>query len=94
MTLGGDLTVACWVKLHSIYTGWVRIFDFSNGPAADNLLAGFVTGELRFALYIGSSVQPQVSGSYTAVAGTWLHVCATITGSTVAFHVNGVQTAQ
>ena len=84
-------TIEAWVKVRS-HNNWSRLFDFGNGPGADNVL---------FALSKGTSGKPYFSirkgeNSYSAQApnaiplNEWVHLAFTVNESNFSLmYING-----
>eukprot|EP01036_Dinobryon_divergens_P061920 gene61920-biopygen33193 len=91
------LTFATWWRSDNSGT-WARLFDFGNGPAADNILIGSPDGSLYLVVYLESSVSDstgsmQVPFNFNS-GSAWNHVAWTLdpAGSgTWIVYINGVQ---
>ena len=55
-------------------THWARVFDFSNGPTADNVLLGLNGGKWSYQTYLGSSGQTIVADPVDTPYGTEMHM--------------------
>ena len=53
--MGGAYTVSTWVYANNVATSWQRIFDFGNGPNADNILVAFTSSKMILSIRHGSS---------------------------------------
>jgi hypothetical protein len=67
MSGSGGLTFTFWFRSNSNAHA-ARVFDFSNGPSADNVLAAWVNTGMCFQVYLGSSYNV---GYSTTIAGSF-----------------------
>jgi hypothetical protein len=70
-SLGGAFTLEAWVKSESVYASWARIFDFGDGPGANNVVLGWYAeqGKMFWGNITTTAVFPE---------GQWVHVAATV----------------
>ena len=70
---------------------WQRMFDFGNGPSADNLLfCRYSNGDqIFFGIYNGSSSSYQVTGAGAILFGQTALYTATADGTNFKVYVNG-----
>lgn len=83
-------TASCWVKPNA-YNNWSRIFDFSNGPASDNVvwaLSNGTSGNLYCDIRQGSTTTGNVNGT-PAPLNKWSHCALTYDGSSLKIYLNG-----
>lgn len=92
----GDLTIEAWVKPESLPTSGNTVafagkYDFDNNQRSYYLgyanVAG--TGKLRFVTSNACTSFVEGDLAYTLTTGTWYHIAASKSGSTVTFYVNG-----
>ena len=91
----GDFTISVWLKLN-VYVANSRVLDFGNGPYFDNVLLTTINDNTLSYLYTSFSY---VSGSFLysslpLIKGQWLHLAATLRGTTGSVYINGVLVAQ
>ncbi|WP_211825544.1 tandem-95 repeat protein [Kistimonas asteriae] len=80
---GGAMTVSAWVRFDSFGQNWSRVFDFGDGPSADNILLGHVTttNDLGFQVRDGDGTAHTLTIDNFFTAGEWVHVAATVDSS-------------
>ena len=92
VALGGAMTVVGKIK----WTGFnsdSMLFTCGGGQASDNIFVcnNGVTGMLKFRTYRGSTGKgPSTASTSDLVIGEWVHVVATVSGTTMTIYINGV----
>ena len=90
----GDFTVSVWLKLNA-YVIDSRIIDFGNGADVESVL--FSTINQNNVPYFYTSFSSSGSVSYSSLAlirGQWLHLAATLSGTTGSVYINGILAGQ
>jgi YD repeat-containing protein len=79
------MTLEAWVK-PTAATSWGRVFDFGNGPDADNLLLArySTTNDGVLSVKRGAADTTLSAPGLFAVDGAWHHIVATVTAAGVA----------
>jgi len=87
--IGGAFSLGAWVYLNSNDPDWQRIIDFGNGAENHNLVVGIDNNRKMFVV---GDTAPNISTSEDFPTGQWVHVAATIDGSSgsVKIYWNGV----
>jgi len=70
-TTTNGYSVTWWFKTPG-EGGWSKIFDFSNGPSSNNILAGFPNQSLAF--YLNTGTPYQQSNVVPVQPNVWIHV--------------------
>jgi len=84
-----DFTIASWVRFDKV-TSWQRIFDFGNGTSRYMFLAPDSSYYLRFAITASAqSGEKLITSNVKVVAGKWMHVAVTLSGTTGIMYING-----
>ncbi len=83
-----ELTVAAWVKLHSLPPRWMRFVTLRNNKA----LLAYREGNLSFRVMIGGQLR-YVELPDTFQTGTFYHVAGTYDGSQLRLYLNGQEVA-
>ena len=88
----GGFTFMAWVKFFTV-TDWNRIFDFGNGPSADNILLSIYQSQkiISFYSYIGSSKAQSHTSPNEFKLNEWLHIAVSVSGGTATLYQNGVK---
>lgn len=90
----GDLTIEGWVYVRS-HNDWARLLDFGNDANSDNVLLALsdgTSGRPSFWVYSGSS-WAGITAPNAIPLNQWVHLAATLQGTTARLYVNGVQVA-
>ena len=83
----GDFTIECWVYLTAT-TNWSRIIDFGNGSGSNNVLFSTSAGTSGSpGFYVGGA---QYQANSTVPLNQWVHLAATLSGTTATIYINGV----
>jgi len=100
---GEPMSVEVYVK-YGAFKSWSRIFDFGDGEADDNvvLLNVWTSATARFTIYVGEGggngggsegyVQDCGCTHVSVTQDAWVHLVATVDGSTMKIYVDGVLT--
>ncbi len=91
----GDFTVEGWVFVRS-YNSWSHFFDFGNGPKTNNVLLALTGGDGGipvFGVYTNNNEVPSIQSSTQLPTNQWVHLAATLNGTTGTIYINGVNVA-
>ncbi len=86
-----DITISAWVY-SSGGSNWNRILDFGNDTNNYMFLCvnpGSVNRQVRFAVKVAGNEQSVSSAAEALPDNTWVHVAATLTGTTGRIYING-----
>jgi hypothetical protein len=89
----GDLTIMVWVKINSIQYQGPRVIDFGNGVTSDNIL---LTAHFQpssnlplFQTCDSGATCKYALGTAALSTGVWIHLTATLSGTTGTLYMNG-----
>lgn len=92
------VTICFWAKINTSPSGWCRLFDFGLGSGSCNILLGFPTTVLSYAIFnvsSGSSTGGTSTGwNYTSVGTNWTFYALTIASSgSTNLYINNLDTS-
>lgn len=93
--LGGNLSFESWIYADRIHDAYSRIFDFGNGAEEDNILLSLDegTGRLLFLVRENDLISESIITTNPIPEKEWIHVAATIEGTTGKIYINGEEAA-
>ncbi len=93
--LGGDFSLAAWVKFDRSSPDWEAIIDLGNGANLDNLYFGRLPGsdELVLLVYEGGQVLVDCRSAPVVAESEWVHLAATHRDGAQRIYRNGVPVA-
>jgi hypothetical protein len=77
---GGPFTFEAWVESDNVYASWARVFDFGNGPGAQELAVNWnaTDGTLGMGIQDPDGNWTGLGTSQLFPQGTWVHVAVTV----------------
>jgi hypothetical protein len=84
----GELTVAAWVNIRSLPTGWSPAVV--KGENAWRISTNNTQTSFHFGINYWETANYAVNGSIEVSMNEWHHVCGTFDGTTIALYVDGV----
>lgn len=88
----GNFTIEGWVFVRS-YNSWSRLLDFADGPGTNNVyltLSQGTTGFPGMGVFTNNNGAPTLKATSTLPLNQWVHLAATLSGTTGTIYINGV----